>query len=64
MSQVEKDRCAQVNRDKLLDQRPFETAWEAFRNTKIDLTEDSDDEQCRCLRNAIAAYLQVLASQH
>lgn len=52
---VEAERTQSVN--KVLHQSSFEAAWAAFQNTGIDLVADSDDETCRCLHNAISAYL-------
>lgn len=54
-NEVEQQRCCDAN--KWLDQLAFELAWNAFQNTPIDLLADSDDETCRCVHNAIAAYL-------
>jgi hypothetical protein len=55
MHEVESERVRSVN--KRLDQAAFEIAWNAYQNTGIDLVADSDDETCKCLHNAIAAYL-------
>ena len=52
---VEAERTQSVN--KVLHQPSFDEAWAVFQNTGIDLVSDSDDETCRCLHNAIAAYL-------
>ena len=59
MNQTEKERCNQVNHDQALDQLAFDAAWTAFQNTPIDLVADSDDEKCRCVRNAILAYFKA-----
>lgn len=53
--EVKAERTQSVN--KVLHQSSFDTAWAAFQNTDIDLVADSDDETCRCLHNAISAYL-------
>lgn len=52
---IEQERVRSVNKG--LDPVAFEIAWGAFQNTTIDLVADSDDETCRCVHNAIAAYL-------
>lgn len=53
--EVESERVKSVNQ--LLDQTAFEVAWDAYQATGIDLLADSDDETCKCVHNAIAAYL-------
>lgn len=58
---TEFERVASVNKE--LDQDAFLKAWYAFQNTPIDLVADSDDEQCRCLNNAILAYLHARPAQ-
>ena len=58
MNQVEKERCAKVNHALVLNQEAFDAAWTSFQNTKIDLLADSDDEQCRCVWNAIHTYME------
>jgi hypothetical protein len=55
---VEAERIGDVN--SALDRAAFAAAWNAFQNTPIDLVADSDDETCRCVHNAIAAYLAIL----
>jgi hypothetical protein len=55
MDNVEAERVRSANKG--LDPIALEIAWGAFQNTPIDLVADSDDETCRCLHNAIAAYL-------
>ena len=57
MHAIEQERCREVNHTQVLDQVAFDAAWHAFQHTKIDLVADSDDETCRCLHNAIRAYL-------
>lgn len=54
---VEDARVREVNANLLLDEAAFLAAWKAFQDTPIDLVADSDDEQCRCIGNAIKAYL-------
>ena len=58
MHKTEIDRCEQVNSDGRLEPKAFEAAWKAFHDTPINLVADSDDEQCRCVRNAILAFLR------
>lgn len=55
MDQVEIERTTSVNKN--LDKEAFEAAWDAYRNTPIDASADTDDEVCRCLYNGIEAYL-------
>lgn len=57
MDHIEIERVRDANRSAGLDQAAFEAAWDAFQNTGIDLLADSDDEQCRCVANAIKAYI-------
>lgn len=54
---IEAERVREVNQSLSLDQVAFQAAWRAFQHTDIDLVADSDDEQCRCLGNAIKAYI-------
>lgn len=61
MDQVEKDRALET-KPPSLNLVAFEAAWTAFQNTSTDLIEDSDDETCRCVGNAIVAYLNALHS--
>lgn len=58
LHEVEQERTEAVNRQ--LIQPAFNLAWHAFQNTPIDLVGDSDDETCKCLHNAIVAYLSNL----
>lgn len=62
MSTVEQERCKAINIG--LDPLAFELAWNAFQNTPIDLLADSDDETCRCVFNAITAYLVATSPVH
>ena len=55
MHSVEKERCAAVN--KCLNKEAFEIAWDAFQRTSFDLLADSDDQTCKCVHNAVAAYM-------
>jgi hypothetical protein len=57
MVDVEKERVEQVNRR--LAPVAFALAWKRFQDTPIDLVADSDDETCRCLHEAIVAYLEA-----
>lgn len=58
INEIEKQRASDTNPG--LNQKAFEAAWHAFQNTPIDLLADSDDEQCRCVGNAIIAYIQAI----
>ena len=55
MSEIERERTKEINKE--LAPTAFELAWHAFQHTGIDLVADSDDETCKCLHNAIVAYL-------
>jgi hypothetical protein len=57
MADVEHERVTQVNRR--LAPVAFALAWKRFQDTPIDLVADSDDETCRCLHEAIVAYLEA-----
>jgi len=55
VSDIERERTKEINKE--LAPTAFELAWHAFQHTGIDLVADSDDETCKCLHNAIVAYL-------
>jgi len=57
VTDVEHERVQHVNRR--LAPVAFSLAWRAFQNTPIDLVADSDDETCKCLHQAIVAYLEA-----
>lgn len=57
MTDVEHERVQHANRR--LAPVAFALAWRRFQNTPIDLVADSDDETCRCLHEAIVAYLEA-----
>lgn len=59
---VESERADAMNAG--LNQKAFRKAWSVFQNTPIDLAADSDDETCKCLSNAIKAFLLVVHAQH
>jgi hypothetical protein len=57
MNEVQRERIKAINKE--LAPTAFELAWHAFQNTTIDVVADSDDETCKCLHNAIVAYLSA-----
>ncbi len=57
MSETENERADAMNAG--LNKEAFRAAWRAFQNTPIDMVADSDDETCKCLSNAIRAFVRV-----